>query len=115
MLTAIFFVTTVGAFGGAGTMQESGNAGVVPATELVGTARGVVAPVSGLVGSVGAVHATVANPRLYDAMAVVVAFELVGPAFRQSGDFRTTLRKNRSRQTVGKYVYSMHIKIFGYF
>lgn len=72
-------------------MKESGNASVVPAAKLIRSARGVVAPVRRLVGSVGAVDATVANPRLYDAMTVIVAFELGGTALRHSGGFRTTL------------------------
>lgn len=72
-------------------MEETGNARVVPATELVGPTCGIVATVWGFVGSVGAVHATVAHPRLNDAMAPVVALELVRSALRLSGDFLATL------------------------
>lgn len=104
ILTAIFFVTTVCTFGSARTVEESGNASVVPTTKLVGPARGIVAPERGLVGSVGTVYATVANPRLYNTMAVVFAFELVGSAFGQSSDFRATLQNNRLQQTINKCV-----------
>jgi len=90
-LTAIFFVAAVGAVGRTGTMEESGNARVVPTTELVGPTRGVVAPVRRFVGSVGAVYAAVAYPRLYDAVAVVVALKLGRTALRRSGRFGATL------------------------
>jgi len=90
-LTAAFFVATVGAVRGAGTMQEPGNARVVPATELVGPARAVVAPVRRFVGSVGAVHAAVAHPRLYHAVAVVVALELGRTTLRHSGRLQAAL------------------------
>lgn len=72
-------------------MEEPGNARVVPTTELVGPTSGVVASVRRFVGSVGAVHAAVTNPRLYNAVAVVVALELGRTALRNSGSFGATL------------------------
>jgi hypothetical protein len=87
---AVFFVATVGAVGRTGTMEESGNARVVPTTELVGPTSGVVAPVRRFVRSVCAVYAAVAYPRLYDAVAVVVALKLGRTALRRSGRFGTT-------------------------
>jgi len=87
---AVFFVATIGAVGRTGTVEESGNARVVPATELVGPTSGVVASVRRFVGSVGAVHAAVAHPRLYDTVAVVVALELGRTALRHSGSFGAT-------------------------
>lgn len=97
VLTAPFFVAAVRAVGRAGTVQESGNARVVPATELVGPARGVVAPVRRFVGPVRAVHAAVAHPSLYHAVAVVFALELGRTALRHSGRLEAALRDNAGR------------------
>ncbi|KAE9545607.1 hypothetical protein AGLY_001150 [Aphis glycines] len=72
-------------------MEEPRNARVVPTTELVGPTSGVVASVRRFIGSVGAVHAAVTHPRLYDAVAVVVALELGRTALRYPGRFGATL------------------------
>jgi len=84
---AVFFVATVGAVGRTGTVEKSGNARIVPTTKLVGPTSGVVASVRRFIGSVGAVHAAVAHPRLYDAVAVVVALELGRTALRYPSSF----------------------------
>lgn len=77
-------------------MEESGNARIIAAPELIGPTSGVVTPVRRFVGSVSTVHASVTNPRLYDTMTAVFAFELGRTALRYSGRVFATLH-NRNQ------------------